>query len=83
MMNKFKVGEKVYLMIPDSEMTENCLDLKTYHGKAFKVKKAKTLYGGEKFNNARTYYELEGVISKKGIPYSVASEWLFKTWSDM
>lgn len=63
------VGTDCVVNVPKMDF-ENYAILGKYNGKAMKVTK-KVLLG-----NGLPYFELEGAVSDKGIPYAFVREWL-------
>jgi hypothetical protein len=63
------VGTDCVVNVPKMDV-ENFAILGKYNGQAMKVAK-KVLLG-----NGLPYFELEGAVSDKGIPYAFVREWL-------
>lgn len=69
----FEDGTYVIVDIPRNRTDARMLD--QYNGQSMKVVRHK------KFPSTGTYYyELEGAVSKAGVPWTFAHEWLRKDW---
>ena len=69
MLDTLPKGTRVLLLIPKNAKTGSIVLEKKYNNKTYSVSKVHHTKIG-------TYYELEGLKSKHGIPYSFAREWL-------
>lgn len=64
----FEIGERVKV-VPKAEST--AVSIRKFEDHVFTVSKVKW------FKTTR-YYELQGCVSEKGVPYSFAGDWLQK-----
>ena len=73
MKSKFKQGQMVILLLDG--VTGIPGDLKKHNLETFRVSKVREITDGK---STWVMYELEGLTSMKGIPYSIPNDWLYE-----
>ena len=63
-----KIGDIVKIRVPDGDNTGNAV--RKYNGETTYIS------GSSGYKNGQIYYELQGVKSDAGIPYSFVEDWL-------
>lgn len=75
MVSSFRVGQEVYLTLDSIGPVGITEGMRKYRGRKFRISNYKSLTG-EAATNRHCYYELEGCVSKYGVPYSITPDWI-------
>lgn len=78
-MRELKVGDPVLLTLDSLGAVGITEGLKRYKDRRFRISKIVRVIPVNKLPGCRgCYYELEGCVSPKGIPYGITSDWMQK-----
>ena len=78
-MNELKVGDPVLLTLDSLGAVGITEGLKRYKDRRFRISKIVRVIPVNKLPGCRgCYYELEGCVSPKGVPYGITSDWMRK-----
>ena len=78
-MNELKVGDPVLLTLDSPGAVGITEGLKRYKDRRFRISKIVRVIPVNKLPGCRgCYYELEGCVSPKGVPYGITSDWMQK-----
>ena len=78
-MNELKVGDPVLLTLDSLGAVGITEGLKRYKDRRFRISRIVRVIPVNKLPGCRgCYYELEGCVSPKGIPYGITSDWMRK-----
>lgn len=83
MQREIKPGDKVYLML--NPTTVGCVEgLQKWNRQEFRV--SKVVYASDRnwagSAKGAVYFELDGCVSDRGVPYGVLREWIIPLWED-
>ena len=70
-------GTSVILRLPESRADMIPPGLRQYDGWVFKVSRIVPIRGASGTAGDK-YYELQGCVSKYGVPYGIAPNWIFR-----
>ena len=73
-MSEFKVGDPVLLTLDSPGDLGITNGLKRYKDRRFRISRVGTI--APKTGSPCIYYELDGCVSEKGVPYSVTEDWI-------
>lgn len=74
--NDMRLGQRVTLII-DGASGYIPGDIKKRNGESFRISKIHRFKPNNKYYQRIVYYELEGLCSVWGVPYSIPGDWLF------
>ena len=78
-MNELKIGDPVLLTLDSPGAVGITAGLKRYKDRRFRISKIVRVIPVNKLTGCRgCYYELEGCVSPKGVPYGITSDWMRK-----
>ncbi len=78
-MNELKVGDPVLLTLDSPGAVGITEGLKRYKDRRFRISRIVRVIPVNKLPGCRgCYYELEGCVSPKGVPYGITSDWMQK-----
>ena len=72
----YEVGNKVRIKLDPNEQIHSAQEVWNYQGKEARISKRKIIAYGSRGLQRATYYQLEGVMSKMGKPFSFMEEQL-------
>ena len=76
----YEVGNKVIIMLNPNEQIHTHQEVWQYQGQEAKVSRRKILAYGRGGTSRGTYYELEGVKSKMGVPFCFLEDQLLPAY---
>ena len=78
-MRELKVGDPVLLTLNSPGAVGITEGLKRYKDRRFRISRIIRVIPVNKLPGCRgCYYELEGCVSPKGVPYGITSDWMQK-----